>query len=225
MRPEPLPYIDTVPQWLGPTLMLLGTGLFVYWGLERYFETGTPTGQLYALLTAVGVTFTTAGALGITETLGMAAMVLFAVGRFVEGGASVRTLRKVSYVATNFESPGGEGGLWQWVKHHLLLMATGTTTVGILYALLFIGGTDPLLFEITLVWTMGTFITAVLGLSWKLGSAEGMSSSLTLGLLLTFSGAAVYDYATLSADFLIIIVGFGAFLCGVLVGAVAVVTK
>ncbi|MFB6185449.1 MAG: hypothetical protein ABEI86_01095, partial [Halobacteriaceae archaeon] len=63
--PQPLPYVDTVPSWLAPLMLLFGLASLLAWFLTRYVapyvarDEGTQT--LLALLVAVGALFSGVG--------------------------------------------------------------------------------------------------------------------------------------------------------------------
>lgn len=230
-RPEPLPFVDTAPTWLGPSLMLFGVAALVLWGVARILPRipliKHKKQQLVLLfLIVLGTTFTTAGALGVSRTLSTAALGLFAAGRFIEGGAAVRGFRKIIYLLRNQSLPSDRKKLTQKVRYIAIRVSIGLITTIFLYGIFLLNARSPPLFILTLVWTFGTFMLAVIGLSWKLGSAEEeLPAPVITGLLATFSGATVYDYVTLAGDVTHILVGAVAFLIGTAVGIVAFLTR
>lgn len=208
--------------------MLFGMAAILLWGGLRLLDAVPVPGRgrqhvVLLWLVVLGTTFTVAGELLASDALGASALGLFAMGRFVEGGAAVRGLRKLAYVLRHRSFPGGAGGLKKKARYVAIRAAVGLVTTGALYGLLVAGGLDAPLVLLTLAWTLGTFTMAILGLSWKLGSAEEqLSPSIIVGLLVAFGGATVFDYVNLLMDVTALLVGTGAFIGGVVLGAVAV---
>lgn len=227
--PQPLPFVDEIPQWLGSTLLLVGMMILVMWALKRVLPTVSPLENegsqvLLLLLAVVGVGATTAGALVRVGQFEPFVLFLVAAGRFVEGGAAVRGLRKMYFIVTNLSLPGGTGSLRKRLQYIGIRAGIGFATLGLyLMVLVMTQSTSNLLYGIALTWTLSAFMLAVLGLSWKLESAEEqLAPSLILGLLAAFSGAQIFNYTNLLWDIYAIVIGSIAFLFGILTGLLVV---
>lgn len=247
--PSPLPFVDTVPQWLGPVLLLIGTASLILWAsqyaVDRLYSFNTANLQVVVLLSVVlGIVFTSLGALSEAGYVDQFSIMLVAAGRFVEGGAVIRGIRKLHYMitqrpflennedlSTQFnhlvsrrELPSSLERFRPKIRYRLIQAGIGLTAVGIYIAVLWVNGlTQQTLYAVVLTWTLSVFMLAVLGLSWKLEYAEDqLSPSLIIGLLAASAGAQVYNHVNLVWDITGILVGTAAFLAGIVVGAVAV---
>lgn len=246
--PRPLPFVDTVPQWLGPTLLLIGIASLILWAsqsaIDRFYSFETDTLHTFVLLSVVlGIVFTTIGGLSQAGYVDQFSIMLVAAGRFVEGGAIIRGIRKIHYMITqrpfleNSEAvstqvrnliyrrklPPVLKRRWPKIRYIAIRGGIGLIAVGIYLAIIWNNGlTDETLYAIVLTWSLSVFALAVLGLSWKLEYAEeNLSPSLIIGLLSASAGAQVYDYVNLGWDITGIIVGTVAFLAGIVFGAFA----
>jgi hypothetical protein len=242
--PRPLPLADSAPQWLGPAVLLIGVASLVLWAsqiaVDKMFPAQTDGLKILTrLLLTVGAVFTTIGALTRAGYFGQFNLLLTAAGRFIEGGAVIRTIRKFHYWLTErpFISEDTDSLIEEFrsfiekrrpkIRYRAIQASIGLITVGLYFSALWVNGlTENTLYIITLTWTLSVFVLAVLGLSWKLEYAEErLAPSLIIGLILMSAGAHIYDYVNLAWDLTGIIVGLGAFLLGVVFGAVAAIVS
>lgn len=248
--PRPLPFVDTVPEWLGPTLLLIGTASLILWAsqsaVDRLYSFNTESLEILVLISVVlGIVFTTLGALSRAGFVDQFSIMLVVAGRFVEGGAVIRAIRKlhymiterpflqndedlstqIRYLASRRELPPALERFRPKIRYIAIRAVIGLTAVGIYITVLWMNGlTEQTLYAIVLTWTLSVFALAVLGLSWKLEYAEDqLAPSLIIGLLAASAGAQVYNYVNLVWDITGILVGTAAFLAGIIVGAFATI--
>lgn len=235
--PRPLPLADSAPQWLGPAVLLIGVASLVLWAsqiaVDKMFPAQTDGLRvLIRLLLTVGAVFTTIGAFTRAGYVGQFNLFLTGAGRFVEGGAVIRTIRKLHYWLTQRQFTGkGQDSLIERfrpkIRYIAIRASIGLITVGLYFSALWLNGlTDDALYVMTLTWTLSVFVLVILGLSWTLEYAEDrLAPSLIIGLILISAGANIYDYVNLAWDLTGIIVGLGAFLLGIAFGAVAAIVS
>lgn len=243
--PRPLPIVDTVPTWLGPGLLLFGTAAIVAWGIKYAIIEFLPdrtqgTQLLILLLLTIGVVFTTAGGLAQTGSVNIFVLLVIAIGRFIESGAVIRSIRKLYLLITTAagnstkEKHAFKSILLKIIERFLnkkyyiaSRIGIGFATVGAYILILLINGfrTD-ITSSITLVWSLSVFSLAVIGLSWKLEAAEDtLSYTLVVGILAASSGSRIFNFVNLSGDVISIIVGSVGSILGLLAGVVGIVVN
>lgn len=208
--------LDSVPGWLGPTSVVVGLllcSLSLLRQSKQELISDVVSPKDYFLLSLAGVTFIWAvtnllqvPAFFVRYATVYTALFIFA-SRWIEGAGAVLLYQKVSYVVSNRSLP--ETSLREKMAKRLtlLLLAVILIYAGI-GALIFTALSLPLAEIFLVVWTVATFLTSLLGLSWKVSTvSQGLPKALLWGTLLILAGSEVVNLATTSAEIRVFIAG------------------
>lgn len=202
-------FIDYVPPWLAPSLIISGI-LAILW-FEEFrlsYEVGNyrlESNFWFFLITVASIPVLYPWYLAQTDLF----MFAFVIGgRWLEGVAGVRFLQKVEYLLVEHELSFGKSLRERAVYMALsffVVIVSGWTAVYIL-------ARGPIVqsvaYDILLVWTLMTFITSALGVIWKVWSIKDtLPFSLLVGITICFAGVEIYNYTFLLNEILAFLLG------------------
>jgi hypothetical protein len=222
-------YVDFVPPWLAPTIILTGllivaahayASIFNALDLDSVGVSGYATNATAALF--LGTAF--AGVVGVAPWYLAGNWVLIGLlgflGQWIQGIAAVRFLQKVWIFVSERRLAGS--GLPKRLGYFLIVYFVIALLVwGVIVAFVFTETLDSVTYSVTLVWTLVVFVTSLAGLVWRLkGARKSMSTPLLVGFVLMIAGAAIQNLSLL-AEINVFLLGTAGYWGGYLV-AVAV---
>lgn len=212
---------DARPAGLPILLLVVGLQLLIFGGLRKVSRgslsgvTASARGRFGLLLVGSGYLF---AALSVIQTdFSSYAAFLFVLFRGLEGAATVRFYRKVTFVLHNRRFPGGTGAT-TFVTHRLLVFFFTIIGVGLLVATVAPGAADRAGVTVVnprAVYTVTTFSLAILGVYWRLSPVQSDYNWLVVaGFSLSVAGAELFNYAALGTELAVIVVGGLAYTVG-----------
>jgi hypothetical protein len=213
-------FLDPFPDLVGPVLVFFGLELVLAGAFQRALsEAGvlgslTPRERFIGIggLTA-GLLFAASGALRSFDLLGAYVVVLFSLGRVIQGAATVRFYRRV---IDFLRGRGAGSGIRGRIQHGLVVLFITFLAAWLAFHILtqgpVVGSTVQ---SLQLVWTGFVVVTGALGIARKLRYADDeLNRGLKAGLVLAVTGAEVYNFQTLTMDLTAYLAGSVAFSIG-----------
>jgi hypothetical protein len=213
-------FLDPFPRLTGAVLVFFGLELVLAGAFQRVLSEAGLLGSLTPRERfvgvgglAVGLLFAASGALRTLDLLGGYVVVLFCLGRVIQGAATVRFYRRV---VDFLRGRGTGGGLRGRIRHGLVILFVAFLAVWLAFRVLtrgpIVGNTVQ---SLRLVWTGFVVLTGALGIARKLRHADDeLNRGLKAGLVLAVTGAEVYAFQTVAMDLLAYLAGSAAFSVG-----------
>jgi len=216
MRPPVLVlqwFIETTPSGLPILVIVLGLE-FIFFGVVDMAKSDVPIidsmppqeRKMVSLCLALGFLF---AALSLLQSnLSVYAVYLFLLFRTLEGAAAVLFYQKVAHVITNRSLPSSTR-FKEKAKHLLLVFAIVAGGLGVAFHLLAdASGTNFPWYQLAGVYTIVSFLLAILGVRWRLQPlSDDMNTPLIVGLALCIGGAEIFNYGSIFTE--IAITGLG----------------
>lgn len=207
-------FIDSVPRWLAPLLVLLGIELILIYHIERSIHV-VPKGQEtrasestdeitipvrdYQLLIAgltLGILLSAIAVIQRFQISNLYAMLLLFCGRAIEGVAAIRFYKKAIRFLRTREWSGDFGARAKHKLTMLFIVIVGIYLAG--YALVNGPFLRSLGYTIQFVWTITTVLLTAVGLRWKLRPVEDQfDGKIILGVILFVTGAELFNFTFL----------------------------
>lgn len=211
---------DFVPDWLGPAIVFFGVQLILLGAMQKSLSEAFPfwsqlNGRESTVVItglALGFLFVASSVLQRYNAVRFYAILLFCLGRIIEGAASVRFYKKILHLIRYEEF---QGDTRQRLKRYLVLffvlIVSGWAVIRILEDGPFYGSTID---SIKLVWTLLTLFIATFGISYKLRFADDVfNRGMKFGFILCVGGAEIFNMTVL-LDYLSFVSGTIAYSLG-----------
>lgn len=230
--------VPAVPVWFPAAVIFFGIEFLLIWYFQSVLDRSS-TGLSEAVTSrerrliigslVVGYLFLAVAFIRQYASVASLSMYLFFLTRVMEGAASLRFFKKIF----EFLSGGSSGAspmraIFTWflprIKYWLLSLFVGLVTISLMVHVL---TRDAVIqepkFKIALIYTLGSFLIAVLGVAYRLRSTpEVFNRVAKFGIILCLAGAAIYDYGTLAGEFVAWGVGIAGYTVGFWVAAVVI---
>lgn len=205
---------DFAPGWLGPLCMFVGSFLLLtpstvqtvskLYDEAAYASTSDARQQVVAMLGLIGFGLITLPA--FFDNLSVFGIGFFLIGRWIEGLGASKIVWRIGlwlFSDGSFQKPHGGSSVIYYLLLVFVVLA-GIGVVVLILALLTAGEISGSAAQtrILVVWTLTTFVTSVLGCSYKLwGGSLGNDSPypetyvpvMLIGAILAISGAEIYN--------------------------------